>query len=110
MKQYCEQCGTESKLQVHHIDKNVANNDPSNLRTLCVSCHMKHHWHNGDIKNFNPVNKIAVIVIDKSGIEKRFDSGLAAAQFIGCTKSALYSAKNGRLKTIYGYKVKEMNP
>ena len=42
----CRQCGcTEEnngkKLSIHHIDYDKDNNDPSNLITLCVSCHMK---------------------------------------------------------------------
>jgi len=40
----CTECGTDQKLHVHHIDRNVANNDPSNLTTLCASHHLKLHW------------------------------------------------------------------
>jgi hypothetical protein len=43
-KDACESCGTGSKLHVHHIDRNPANNNPANLRTLCASCHLKLHW------------------------------------------------------------------
>lgn len=39
----CEQCGKSKNLQVHHADENPMNNDPSNLRTLCVSCHRRCH-------------------------------------------------------------------
>lgn len=41
----CAQCQTtEGRLDVHHIDRNPANNDPTNLVTLCASCHLKRHW------------------------------------------------------------------
>ena len=48
----CEICGKTGKLDVHHIDGNgrnlvdhgfFANNNISNLRTLCRSCHIKIH-------------------------------------------------------------------
>lgn len=54
-KSACEACGFDGdgrrdedgflrtkphiKLTVHHLDKNVRNNDPSNLQTLCRPCH-----------------------------------------------------------------------
>ena len=40
----CEACGSRERLHVHHDDRDVANNDPANLRTLCASCHLKLHW------------------------------------------------------------------
>lgn len=43
-KPNCQECQTTSDLHVHHIDRNPANNDPSNLMTLCSSCHLKLHW------------------------------------------------------------------
>jgi hypothetical protein len=37
----CQICGDSSgRINVHHIDNNNKNNDPSNLITLCVNCHM----------------------------------------------------------------------
>jgi hypothetical protein len=44
IKQNCESCGSDKKLDVHHIDHNWKNNAPENLKTLCRSCHMKLHW------------------------------------------------------------------
>lgn len=41
---YCAICGSTEHLQVHHLDRNIKNNSPSNLETLCQSCHMKLHW------------------------------------------------------------------
>lgn len=46
-KTHCEHCGTSENLQVHHQDLNPANNNPSNLVTLCGTCHLKWHWANG---------------------------------------------------------------
>ena len=40
----CSECRTTEQLHVHHVDRNPANNDPANLRTLCASCHLKLHW------------------------------------------------------------------
>ena len=40
----CATCGTTEKLHVHHKDRNWRNDDPSNLLTLCASCHLKLHW------------------------------------------------------------------
>lgn len=39
----CEICGKVGKVDVHHKDENPQNNDPSNLKVLCRSCHMKIH-------------------------------------------------------------------
>lgn len=49
-KNNCERCGTDQKLTVHHINKEWWNNDPSNLMTVCNSCHSKIHHEMGDIK------------------------------------------------------------
>lgn len=47
-KWLCQECkikchgnGTKDKIQCHHIDYNVGNNESSNLITLCASCHSK---------------------------------------------------------------------
>lgn len=44
----CEQCGAAPggrRLHVHHRDENPYNNDPSNLITLCTTCHYAQHPH-----------------------------------------------------------------
>jgi len=43
-KSNCQECNTTTGLHVHHIDRNPANNDPTNLMTLCSTCHIKLHW------------------------------------------------------------------
>lgn len=42
----CSMCGydeTPKMMDVHHIDRNRENNDPSNLQVLCVWCHQLIH-------------------------------------------------------------------
>lgn len=39
----CEVCGSTKNIDVHHKDGNWQNNHPSNLVTLCRSCHSKQH-------------------------------------------------------------------
>jgi RNA-directed DNA polymerase len=41
----CSKCGSVNYLQVHHIDRNKANNDDSILELLCFNCHKAHHEH-----------------------------------------------------------------
>lgn len=40
---FCEICGSEKNVDVHHKDSNPQNNNPDNLQRLCRSCHMKVH-------------------------------------------------------------------
>lgn len=48
----CQECGIKChckvKIQCHHIDVNINNNDEFNLITLCASCHMKVHFTKND--------------------------------------------------------------
>ena len=39
LKPHCERCGKNEKLLIHHKDRNRLNQTPSNLETLCFSCH-----------------------------------------------------------------------
>jgi len=39
----CERCGSKRFICIHHKDENRANNDPSNLETVCKKCHQTHH-------------------------------------------------------------------
>jgi hypothetical protein len=42
----CEECGhdgSESRLGVHHRDRNKHNQAPENLAVLCHRCHMRDH-------------------------------------------------------------------
>jgi hypothetical protein len=39
----CEVCQRTDRLHAHHVDKDVTNNTPSNIQTLCASCHISYH-------------------------------------------------------------------
>lgn len=39
----CQQCGSTTLVEVHHIDRNARNNSPLNLITLCKKCHASYH-------------------------------------------------------------------
>lgn len=39
----CEKCKTKYKLHVHHRSKDRTDNDDTNLKVLCASCHHKKH-------------------------------------------------------------------
>jgi len=48
----CQICGKSRNaglLAVHHIDESKTNHDPSNLISLCLSCHRKVHWGSADL-------------------------------------------------------------
>lgn len=54
----CQDCGAHQdqlsrKLSVHHIDGGKDNSDPSNLISLCQSCHGTRHFSNDDIGHIN---------------------------------------------------------
>lgn len=51
----CASCGSTDRLQIHHLDSDQTNNDPSNLMTLCVSCHTKWHWTHGKKPSSQPL-------------------------------------------------------
>lgn len=41
---YCQVCGkVKAKLQIHHVDEKVYNNEPDNLLVVCVKCHNQFH-------------------------------------------------------------------
>jgi hypothetical protein len=43
-REACEACGIKARLQVHHVDADITNLNPTNLQTLCVWCHrFLHH-------------------------------------------------------------------
>lgn len=35
----CQKCGNPNGTDVHHIDRDWSNNDPSNLERVCKRCH-----------------------------------------------------------------------
>jgi hypothetical protein len=62
-KDYCETCGFKAihsvQLDVDHIDGNHANNDVSNLQTLCANCHRLKTQVN---KDHMPVRGEAIVI------------------------------------------------
>lgn len=49
----CSRCDFEGvivQFDIHHIDQNHKNNDPSNLENLCANCHRLQTWLNGQEK------------------------------------------------------------
>ena len=50
----CEDCGSTKTLCAHHQDGNWTNNSPSNIKTLCSSCHTSLHHKQGDIFQTKP--------------------------------------------------------
>lgn len=48
LKDVCEICGfcpnDDCQLDIHHLDEDKTNNEPSNLQTVCANCHrdLKH--------------------------------------------------------------------
>lgn len=45
----CENCGITETLCAHHKDRDWTNNAPSNIQTLCNSCHTSLHHAAGEI-------------------------------------------------------------
>ncbi len=60
-KGYCEICGKKDDLQVHHIDEDRNNNYPSNLITLCNSCHLRVHSKNLEVAYLDEITSIESI-------------------------------------------------
>ncbi|HET7175977.1 MAG TPA: hypothetical protein VFK21_08185 [Gammaproteobacteria bacterium] len=48
----CEERG--APIQIHHIDENPSNNDPSNLAVLCISCHHETQISGGFGRHLSP--------------------------------------------------------
>ena len=66
----CQKCGALDDLHVHHLDRNPSNNDPTNLQTLCSSCHLKTHWSEDRPKRMAGVAK-AMATAARRGVSTR---------------------------------------
>lgn len=72
-KSECEECGSEDQLQIHHKDRNHFNDNLSNLRTLCNSCHQTlHQEEDGNGNSLVPKWK-EIVSIEPDGYEMTYD-------------------------------------
>ena len=70
----CEKCGTDSCLEIHHIDCDYTNNVESNYMVLCSDCHKKIHSSDSWFKGFEYDYEFDYIVsIEYEGIEDCYD-------------------------------------
>jgi len=60
----CEECKSKGTIHRHHIDENLYNNERSNLKFLCPSCHNKIHKNWLRLKRDNIGRLFAMISID----------------------------------------------
>lgn len=67
-KGFCEICNSKTLLDVHHIDKNRENNNPSNLMTLCKVCHSRVHK-----QSLLCIYADEIISIENVGVQKVYD-------------------------------------
>lgn len=51
----CEECGSCLHLLVHHIDEDRSNNELSNFRVVCTSCHAIIH---NRIRNIKKIRRL----------------------------------------------------
>jgi 5-methylcytosine-specific restriction endonuclease McrA len=108
---YCEECGVEGeyvRLEIHHIDKNRANNKRSNLIKLCVSCHKKADYALGRTKQGEkgyPVLTEKIVSIEYIGVEDVYDVTMEApnhtfvtgTDIVTCNSHAFCYSKGGYL-------------
>lgn len=76
----CNECGNNTCLEIHHLDRNYKNNDISNLQVLCRDCHSKKDV-TVSMKNvsFNyEFDKVISIV--KIGIEDCYDIKMSGTE------------------------------
>lgn len=65
----CAHCHrTGCRLHVHHIDHDPMNNTPSNLKTLCGSCHRRCHSPNYEETGLQP---LPCLHCDKPSVKRR---------------------------------------
>ena len=55
-KEVCEICGSDTNLDIHHIDGNWQNNNLDNLMCLCRSCHTKYERNKDKIGGETPMD------------------------------------------------------
>lgn len=81
--------GAKGKQEVHHIDGNRSNNDPSNLRVLSAEEHSRHHAENGS----GPASKHRFRRIDGEEAERLYRLGYGTeriGKILGADPSAVW--------------------
>ncbi len=78
----CEECGKKDidRFELHHIDFKRTNNDPENLKLVCVSCHKKLHYAAGRTKMYEkgcPSVLDQIVSIEYVGKEECYDVEMA---------------------------------
>jgi DNA-cytosine methyltransferase len=57
-KEVCELCGSDTNLDIHHIDGNWQNNNLENLMCLCRSCHTKYEKNKNNVDTGFRIRKL----------------------------------------------------
>lgn len=116
----CESCGKPydgSKFELHHIDMDRTNNEPSNLKWLCNSCHKRIHYSHGRQKVFEkgiPVLEDKIISIEYLRTDKTYDIEMAHPAHTFISKSGLITSNSHSLSvatdSLYGAYLKSHYP
>ena len=73
-KEVCELCGSDTNLDIHHIDGNWQNNNLDNLMCLCRSCHTKYERNKDKtelrIRKLTPIEVWRLMGFDDEDFEK----------------------------------------
>lgn len=73
-KEMCELCGSDTNLDIHHIDGNWQNNNLDNLMCLCRSCHTKYERNKDKnelrIRKLTPLEVWRLMGFDDEDFEK----------------------------------------
>src|SRR5262245_9588805 len=89
LKISCEACGERRQLQAHHVDQNKANNEPSNIQTLCKWCHNFLH---------STAKRLGLTMAGKMAcleLQQEFETGWTALK-----DSATRSSRRSRTKSL----------
>lgn len=84
----CTECNGNDRLCVHHKDENIRHNDMSNLITLCIYCHTRHHSKGDGNLHFKHITKSDIV----HAIETT-DTLDEAAEILGITRKTLMSKR-----------------
>lgn len=73
----CDVCGAfADRMEMHHVDGNRDNNEPSNLQWLCASCHKRAHYRMGRVSRGQkgyPTSRSEIVSIEYAGVKETYD-------------------------------------